>query len=137
MIGLLMRISRGAHQFQASGKYNTPSQDPPRTTPAVGKHGLMPAADAFLRARTLAHNPPITLWLQPMFAGDFPLLLGLLSAPLPSLERPGMARTPRGHAVSGRPVGAKLCATQTARRASPAAPCGSFAPQSPSPHGRL
>src|SRR5271168_2823473 len=91
MIGLLMRISRGAHQFQASGKYNTPLPHPPRTTPLPRNHAYMPAADAFSRAGTRAHNPPITLWLQPMFARDFPLLLGLLSAPLPSLERPVVA----------------------------------------------
>jgi hypothetical protein len=45
----------------------------------------------FSEAGTRAYNPPITLWIQQMFARDIPLLMGLLSAPLPSLERPGLA----------------------------------------------
>src|ERR1700733_11243837 len=49
----------------------------------------MVACAAQDRAPAAAHNPPIRLSIQPTFVRDFPLLLGLLSAPLPSPERPG------------------------------------------------
>jgi hypothetical protein len=88
MIGLLMKISRGAHAVWSSTKYNTPLPPLRRMTRAALDSFR---SDVFSEAGTRAYNPPITLWIQQMFARDIPLLMGLLSAPLPSLERPGLA----------------------------------------------
>src|ERR1700733_324583 len=84
MIGLLMKFSRDAHQFQASGKYNTPLLRPRRVAPATvdswipagrrrvfgGSYGGAQSADNFIATtnvrRRLSTTSGVTIGTAPV-----------------------------------------------------------------------